>query len=176
MESLASSTLPREETTLKMKKRTGQILVTIVLTLLAVVIVLNFTTGEKKIDERIDHLYSTRDPQFARAMGVLLGPAIVGGNRFEVLLNGDQIFPAMLSAIRKAEKTITFETYIYWSESIGKEFAEAIAERARAGVKVHVLLDWLGSEKMDPSHLAIMEQAGVEVRKYHKPHCTTLRG
>jgi cardiolipin synthase A/B len=115
-----------------------------------VVIALNFTTGEKKIDHRIDHLYSTRDPQFIRAMGVLLGPAIVGGNRFEVLLNGDQIFPAMLSAIRRAEKTITFETYIYWSESIGKEFAQGLAERARAGVKVRVLLDWLGKREDGP--------------------------
>jgi cardiolipin synthase A/B len=162
------------EATLKMKKRTAQILATMVLTLVALVIALNFTTGEKQIDRRIDHLYSTHDPQFARAMGVLLDPAIVGGNRFRVLLNGDQIFPAMLGTIRKAEKTITFETYIYWSESIGKEFADALAERARAGIKVHVLLDWLGSEKMDPSHLATMEQAGVEVKKYHKPRWYNL--
>ena len=55
----------------------------------------------------------------------------------------------MLDAIRGARQTITFETYIYWSEAIGKEFADALTERARAGVKVHVLLDWLGSAKMD---------------------------
>lgn len=60
----------------------------------------------------------------------------------------------MLTAIRDAKKTITFESYIYWSDAIGKAFAEALAERARAGVKVHVLLDWVGSNKMDPTHLA----------------------
>ena len=64
-----------------------------------------------------------------------------------MLLNGDRIFPAMLAAIRQARRTITFETYIYWSESIGREFADALIERARAGVKVHVLLDWVGSGK-----------------------------
>ena len=74
-------------------------------------------------------------------MGSLLGPGIVGGNRVQELLNGEQIFPAMLAAIRSAQRSITFETYIYWSGDIGREFAEALAERARAGVKVHVLLD-----------------------------------
>ena len=69
------------------------------------------------------------------------------GNRFEALLNGDQIFPSMLSAIRSAQRSITFETYIYWSGAIGKAFADALAERARAGVKVHVLLDWVGSTR-----------------------------
>ena len=87
-----------------------------------------------------------------------------------MLLNGDEIFPAMLQAIRGAKKTITFETFIYWSGSIGREFAEALAERARAGVNVHVLLDWVGSNKMDASQLTLMEQARVQVRKYHELH------
>lgn len=142
--------------------------------LFAVIVVLNFATGEKKIEHSVERLYSAADPAFGRAMGVLLGPAILRGNRFEALLNGDRIFPAMLTAIRDATKTITFESYIYWSDAIGKAFAEALAERARAGVKVHVLLDWVGSNKMDPTHLAVMEVAGVEVRKFHKPDWYSL--
>lgn len=142
--------------------------------LFAVIVVLNFATGEKKIEHSVERLYSAADPAFGRAMGVLLGPAILRGNRFEALLNGDRIFPAMLTAIRDAMKTITFESYIYWSDAIGKAFAEALAERARAGVKVHVLLDWVGSNKMDPTHLAVMEVAGVEVRKFHKPDWYSL--
>lgn len=145
------------------------LLVVVALTLFVGILVLNFTTGEKKIEQRVERLYAAADPTFARAMGVLLGPAILPGNRFEALLNGDRIFPAMLAAIREAKKTITFESYIYWSDAIGKEFADALAERARAGVKVHVLLDWVGSNRMDPTHLASMEAAGVEVRKFHKP-------
>jgi cardiolipin synthase len=102
-------------------------------------------------------------------MGVLLGPPILEGNQVQVLVNGDRIFPAMLSAIGQARRTICFETYIYWSDSIGDEFAKALSERARAGVKVHVLLDWVGSSKMDPQAIAQMRQAGVEVERFHKP-------
>ncbi len=135
--------------------------------LLLLLVVLNLTSGEKKIEHEIPPLYGVSDPQFTRSMGVLLGPAIVGGNRVTALQNGDEIFPAMLEAIRGAERTISFETYIYWSGRIGREFAEALAERARAGVKVHVLLDWVGAGKMDDELLALMEDAGVEVLKYH---------
>jgi len=125
--------------------------------------------GEKHIEHPVPRLYGAEDPQFSRAMGELLGRAILDGNRVEVLLNGDEIFPGMLKAIRGARKTITFETYIYWSGSIGREFADALAERAHAGVKVHVLLDWVGSNKMDKSLLEEMNKAGVQVRKYHEP-------
>ena len=139
------------------------------LTTAAGLVALNFKAGEKQVERSPARLYDTADPQFARAMGVLLGPPILEGNRLEVLLNGDQIFPSMLSAIRGARKTITFESYIYWSGTIGREFAKALSERSRAGVKVHVLLDWLGSSKLDPDQLAMMVDAGVSVRKFHEP-------
>jgi len=75
----------------------------------------------------------------------------------------------MLEAIRQAEQSITFETYIYWSGEIGRAFADALAERSRSGVRVHVLLDWVGSSKIDERLLAEMRQAGVQVRQFHKP-------
>jgi cardiolipin synthase len=84
-------------------------------------------------------------------------------------LNGDEIFPSMLSAIRSAERSITFESYIYWSGSIGRDFADALSDRARAGVKVHVLLDWLGSSKLDSAQIAAMQESGVLVRRFHAP-------
>ena len=145
-------------------------LVTGVLVLLA----MNFTAGEKKVQHELPRLYSTASPQFERALGTLLGPGIVGGNAVTELLNGDQIFPPMLAAIRAAQKTVTFETYIYWSGDIGKQFADALSERARAGVRVHVLLDWVGSAKMEESYLTEMEAAGVEIKKFHKPHWYNL--
>ena len=147
---------------------------TFALTAAAALLVLNFTAGEKKVQEQLPRLYSTNDPQFMRAMGSLLGPGISGGNKVTELLNGDQIFPAMLAAIRSAQKTITFETYIYWSGDIGKTFADALAERARAGVKVHVLLDWVGSGKLDDTLLQNMESAGVQLKKFHQPHWYNL--
>lgn len=145
-------------------------LVTGVLVLLA----LNFTAGEKKVQHELPRLYGTASPQFQRALGTLLGPGIMGGNDVTELLNGDQIFPPMLAAIKAAQKTITFETYIYWSGDIGKAFADALSERARAGVKVHVLLDWVGSAKMEDSYLTEMKEAGVEIKKFHKPHWYNL--
>src|SRR5689334_19738996 len=89
--------------------------------------------GVKAIHYQVEHEFGVADPQFARTMGNLLGPAIRGGNRVTTLLNGDQIFPAMLDAIRHAQRTINLETYIYWSGTIGREFTDALAERARAG-------------------------------------------
>jgi cardiolipin synthase len=142
----------------------------VLLTALAGLLAINlFGGGEKKIEQPIKRLYSTEDPQFQRAMGVLLGPPILDGNRFEVLLNGDQIFPSMLEAIRGARKTINLESYIYWSGEVGRQFAEALAERSRAGVKVRLLLDWLGSSKLDERQIQYMADAGVQVRRFHKP-------
>jgi len=143
------------------------IALTVGLTVAVILLALNFTSGEKKIKHEIPSLYGVADPQFLRAMGSLLGPAIVNGNRIVTLLNGDEIFPSMLEAIRSAKKTITFETYIYWSGKVGDDFAKALAERARAGVKVHVLLDWVGSGKAKKDYIDEMKAAGVEVDKYH---------
>ena len=144
------------------------------LTLGAVLLWLNLSVGEKRIEEKLDRDYSIDDPQFRRSLSALLGPALVEGNRIEALINGDQIFPSMLAAIRQAKRTITFETYIYWSESIGREFADALVERAQAGVKVHVLLDWIGSTKMEPRYLEEMKAAGIQIERYHAPHWSNL--
>ncbi|HEX5738060.1 MAG TPA: phospholipase D-like domain-containing protein [Hydrogenophaga sp.] len=134
----------------------------------------NFVGGETKIERRIERLYPLDDPRFVRELGVLLGPPFLPGTKVRALLNGDEIFPPMLAAIRSAQVSITFETYIYWAGDIGREFAAALAERARQGVKVHVLLDWVGSAKMDDSLVAMMEQAGVQVRRFHPPHWSHL--
>ena len=146
----------------------------VVLTLLSSVFAINFIGGEKKIERRIERLHTLDDPRFHQELGVLLGPQFVTGNRIRALRNGDEIFPAMLAAIRGATRTITFETYIYWSGDIGREFTQALAERARSGVKVHVLLDWVGSAKMDDALLDVMRSAGVQIHKFHPPHWSHL--
>jgi len=131
------------------------------------VLILNLLPGEKQIEQPIPRLYSVDQAAYQRSMGVLFGPAILEGNRVETLLNGAQIFPAMLAEIEKARQTITFETYIYWEGAIGEKFAEKLADRSRAGVKVHVLLDWVGSQRIKPELLERMAASGVEVEKYH---------
>lgn len=144
-------------------------LISCIVTVVAGLLLLNFLPGEKKIEHQLVRKYDIEDPQFRRSMGVLLGPPIVEGNKVDVLLNGDQIFPSMLDAIRGAQRTITFETYIYWSETIGKEFSDALIERAKAGVKVHVMLDFIGSIKMDDAAMDAMKAAGIQLQRYHKP-------
>ena len=141
----------------------GSILATIVVTL----VVTNLIPAQKRIEHRVERLYDTGSPDYYRALGVLLGPPVVGGNRVEALQNGDEIFPSMLVAIRGARHTINFESYIYWSGDIGRSFADALAERAKAGVQVRVLLDWLGSQKIDDKLLAEMRDAGVEIFLFH---------
>jgi cardiolipin synthase A/B len=127
----------------------------------------NFVSGERKIAHKIHKQYGVRDPQFERTMSQLLGPPILGGNRITPLRNGVEIFPAMLQAIHEAERTITLETYIYWSGRIADRFSHALAAKAREGVKVHVLLDGFGCNCRDGESLQRMRRAGVEVEIYH---------
>jgi cardiolipin synthase len=143
------------------------LLATVIVTAIGALLALNLTTPEERIQRRIARLYATDSAMFRRSMGLLLGPAILPGNRMEILLNGDEIFPAMLAAIRAAQKTITLETFIYWSGDIGKQFAVALADKAKSGVKVHLLLDWLGCDKIDASYVAMIRDAGGQVEKFH---------
>ncbi len=146
------------------------VVITALLTGLAVVIALNFATPTKQLERKIEHRYGVADPQFRREMGVMLGPSILPGNHVTDLENGAEIFPAMLEAIRGAQHTITFETYIYWEGEVGQWFADALSERARAGVTVNVTIDWVVSASMDQSQLKEMEDAGVHVVRYRPLH------
>ena len=142
------------------------VVASILAVLLLVVILVNFATPEKRLERNVEHQFAASDPQFRREMSVLLGPALVTGNAVVDLQNGDAIFADMLQAISSAKQTICFETYIYWSGEIGKQFAEALGARAASGVKVNVLIDWLGSLKMESALLAQMEAGRVVVHRY----------
>jgi cardiolipin synthase len=123
----------------------------------------NLTTPDQPVEHPIAHRYDTRDPRFQRTMSHLLGPPVVPGNRVTTLLNGDQAFPAMLDAIKSARHSITLEAYIFWPGKMGTTFAEALVERARAGVATHLILDGLGSQKLDDELIEGMRRAGVHV-------------
>ena len=121
----------------------------------------------KQPRQEIAPLYSARSPEFRQAAGSLLGPNFVPGNNITTLVNGDQIFPAMLSAIRSAKRSISLETYVFQDGQIAHQFTEALAERARAGVKVNAILDAQGTQKMGMQNLERLRSAGVKVVKYH---------
>jgi len=94
----------------------------------------------------------------------VMGIPFTDGNRIDVLRNGDEIFPAMLAAVEQAEQRIDFLTYIYWSGDIARRFAQALADRARAGVRVNVLLDSVGAMSMARELIDLMIDAGADVR------------
>lgn len=116
-----------------------------------------------EVREPIASLSPVRSPEFRRSFESLLGSSLLPGNRATTLLNGDQIFPALLTAIREARDTINFETYVYWSGDIGHAFAGALAERARAGVQVRAILDWQGAATMSSADRTLMTEAGVQI-------------
>ena len=121
----------------------------------------------KQPRHEVTSLYSASSPEFRQAAGSLLGPNFVPGNNVTTLVNGNQIFPSMLSAIRSAKHSINFETYVFWDGQIAREFTEALAERAHAGVKVNAILDAQGTNKMGTENLARLREAAVEIVKYH---------
>lgn len=98
-----------------------------------------------------------------------LGAPFRDGNALRLLRNGCEIFPAMLAAIRAAERSVDLCTFVYWKGPIAEEVAEALAERARAGVRVRVLLDAVGSLAMPDRLDALMRDAGVHVRRFRPP-------
>lgn len=133
----------------------------------AIFIGANIVTAEKRLRRRPKKLYTSTDIDFRRALGVLLGPSIIPGNHVRILMNGDGTFPAMLDAIRAAQTSITFESFIFRDE-IGAQFCKALTDAARRGVRVHILLDWIGSRTMDQGLLEATKKAGAQVRIYHE--------
>lgn len=121
----------------------------------------------KQVRQEITPLYSARSPEFRQSAGSLLGPGFIQGNNITTLVNGDEIFPAMLAAIRSARRSINFETYVFWNGKIARQFTEALIERARAGVKVNLIFDAEGTRKMGLQNRLDLASAGVELAKYH---------
>jgi cardiolipin synthase A/B len=103
---------------------------------------------------------------FSRASGAPL----IEGNAIRLLKDAQENYPAWLAAIRSARRYVQFENYIVHDDEIGREFAEALCERARAGVAVRVLYDWLGCFSTAPrAYWQSLRDAGVEVRRYNPP-------
>lgn len=120
------------------------------------------------------HQFGTRDRAFRQTMVALTGADLTAGNRIDILCNGDEIFPSMLDAINSATRTINMESYIYWDGGIGRRFAEALAERARAGVEVRLILDAVGSAAMSSQLVEFLRGNGIDVERYHPIRWYTL--
>ncbi|MGW7344985.1 phospholipase D-like domain-containing protein [Streptomyces sp. NPDC054854] len=110
-----------------------------------------------------------RVARLRRRLERLIGIAATEGNALTPLRNGDEIFAAMLAGIRGAQHTVDMMTFVYWKGEIAHDFARALAERARAGVRVRLLLDGFGSRLIERELLDSMEEAGVQVAWFRKP-------
>ncbi len=141
-------------------------LLSVVAGVVGCLVVGNLMPEPQDLKQPLPHHLASSDQQLKTSMNALFGSNYIAGNKVDTLVNGIQIFPAMLRSIREARQTISFETYIYWRGAIAEEFADALSIKAREGLRVKVLLDWIGSLPMDERLIERMRQAGVEVVRF----------
>ncbi|MGI8435753.1 MAG: phospholipase D-like domain-containing protein [Chthoniobacterales bacterium] len=143
--------------------------ISIALAFLGVVLVFClFFIRRQALDYHLTHTFTIHSPEFFESALALADPVPVAGNKIDLLINGDEFFPAMLNAIREAKQTINFQSYIFKSDTIGREFRDALCDRARAGIEVRVLLDGVGSGwSLDNSDVKMMKDAGCKFAYYH---------
>ena len=126
------------------------------------------------MDDRLDGPVGSGEGVFGRAFDRITGSRLTAGNSIRLLLDAEQNYPAWLQAISAAQKRVHFENYIVADDSVGRMFADALIARARAGVAVRLLYDWIGSFTLTSSaYWSRLRDAGVEVRGYNPPRLST---
>jgi cardiolipin synthase A/B len=116
-----------------------------------------------------------REASFLRAAEALTGAPVSYGNDADILINGDEIFPAYVGAIRGAEETVNLTTYAYWRGEIATEVADTLCEKASAGVECNVIVDAVGAAQMDRKLVHEMRDAGVHVCFFRPPKPYAVR-
>ena len=109
------------------------------------------------------------EPRNTAYIAALVGADLTRGNHYDVLTNGDQIFPAMLDAIRAAKRRISLETYIYDTGTVADQFTAAFEEAARRGVRINLVVDSVGASSMNASHKKRLQQAGCRIAEFNPP-------
>ncbi len=127
-------------------------------------------TSARIVAEPVSLNYGPEDAAFAGTLGPILGADFTRGNKVTTLVNGDQFFPSMLASIRGAQKSVDLETYIWSSGVVSDQFIAALEDRARNGVKVHALVDGMGSLKLSAAEERRMKSAGIEFVVYGREH------
>jgi cardiolipin synthase A/B len=106
------------------------------------------------------------DPTFTATLSAYAGAAVVPGNRVEILLNGDEIFPAKLRVIKAAKRSINYAQYVWEEGQPSEDIVNALTERCRTGLAVNVLLDAVGAFSMPPDYRQRMVDAGCRVESF----------
>ncbi len=146
----------------------------IILGIAAVVVVLLLVVAQDQETLRIRSVISAEDARYPAYLAALVGADLTRGNRYDVLTNGDQIFPAMLDAINGARRRINFETYIYDAGAVADKFTSALEAAARRGVKVNLIVDAIGASSMEQEHVDRLREAGCAVRQFNTPKWYSL--
>ena len=114
------------------------------------------------------------EPRHPNYLAGLLGVDLTRGNRYRVATNGDQIFPAMLNAVRGAKRRISFESYIFKTGDMAEQFTKAFEDAARRGVRVQLVIDAVGGSGIDDETVKRLENAGCRLEKFNTPQWYTL--
>lgn len=140
----------------------------VLLTIAGVVVYSFFFNRRAMLEFRPQHTFAVADPEFFASAHALADPLPIAGNRITLLHNGDEIFPALLAAIGGAKQSVNFEAFLFQSGTVASQFRDAFIERAKAGVRVRVLLDGIGSGlSLDNKDVEAMRRAGCQVEYYH---------
>jgi cardiolipin synthase len=133
--------------------------------------VILFTPG---IDYRLSRRTSVHDEGFLYTIQSTCQAALHDGNKVEIFTNGERFYPAMLEAIRSAQRSINMELYIFQPGVIADQFVAALSERARNGVNVTIVVDALGSFSLRGRPVRKLKKAGCRIEYYQRPRWYTL--
>jgi cardiolipin synthase A/B len=136
-----------------------------------VVVLLMFAQDQETL--KIRSAWAAEDPRHPGYAAAIVGVPLTAGNRYDVLTNGDQFFPAMLDAIRNARRRVNFETYIFKKGRMADEFVAALEAAARRGVKVNITVDSVGAS-LDDKYRERLEQAGCRIVSFNVPRWYAL--
>ena len=139
----------------------------IILTVVGVLVAVLLLFAQDQETLRIQSGVSAQDQRHPAYVAALVGSDLTRGNRYDVLTNGDQIFPAMLGAINAAKTRINFETYIYDTGEAAKKFTDALEVAARRGVTVTLIVDAIGAASMEGDHVDRLRNAGAKVYRFN---------
>jgi len=140
--------------------------------LASLILCVGLLTGcfHRSVDGTIGNKVAVGSAGFAKEFSDASGVSWYEGNEIKTLINGNAFFPPMLEAVRGAKKSITFETFAFIECPLTREFSEALAEKAREGVAVHIILDGIGSRDVGKFNVGLMRNAGADVKIYHPIH------
>jgi len=141
----------------------------VILLVAAAVAALLLLLAQDQVTLRTRSAVGAAEPRHPNYLAGLIGAQLTHGNRFTVLTNGDQIFPAMLKAIAEARRRISFETYIYTEGEMGEAFTRAFEAAARRGVRVNLVIDAVGGSAIPSEHVERLRAAGCRLATFNTP-------